>query len=342
MSPRSSWKDRVKIIALVEDWNHVCCRYRLRAFEAAIQRRGWIIQYISLSRQTFPRFLELRSLKHADVVILQRRLLPVWQLQWLRKRVKTLIYDFDDALFFPDSYSSHSFQNIRQSKRFQATIELSDAVVAGNPFLANRAAQWTESSRISIIPTCIDPSQYPTAVHKRKGAGTELVWIGSRSTLQSFKHARDVLQEVGRQIPGLRLKVICDQFPKLSHLEIVRRHWSQETEAAELASSDIGVSWLPDDPWSLGKCGLKILQYMAAGLPVVANPVGIQQEILNQKNIGFLAETIKQWVQAISLLAAQPNQRSVLGSQARHFVENNFDIKQWEPNFIRCIHHATS
>lgn len=282
MSPRSSWKDHVKIIALVEDWNHVCCRYRLRAFETAIQRQGWIIQYISLSRQTFPRFLERCSLKHAD------------------------------------------------------------AVVADNPFLVNRAAQWNESFRISVIPTCIDPSQYPTAVHKRKGARTELVWIGSRSTLQSFKHARDVRQEVGRQIPGFRLKVICDQFPKLSHLEIVRRHWSPETEAVELASSDIGVSWLPDDPWSLGKCGLKILQYMAARLPIVANLVGMQQEILNKKNTGFLAETIKQWVQAISLLAAQPNQRSARGSQARHFVENNFDIKQWEPNFIRCIHHATS
>ena len=87
---------------------------------------------------------------------------------------------------------------------------------------------------------------------------------------------------------------------QLQHLPVRSCPWSESSEAAAIATADIGIAWVPDDLWSRGKCGLKILQYMAAGLPVVANPVGVQAEMVQHGETGFLAETSDQWHEAIS------------------------------------------
>ena len=97
-----------------------------------------------------------------------------------------------------------------------------------------------------------------------------------------------------------------------------------ETEAAELAEGDIGVAWMPDDSWSLGKCGLKVLQYMAAGLPVVANPVGIHREMIVHGETGFIASTPQQWAEAVARLAADPHiARTSWGQQADTWPKND-------------------
>ena len=74
--------------------------------------------------------------------------------------------------------------------------------------------------------------------------------------------------------------MICDRFPSFETLPVVPIPWAEEWEAHDLAAGQIGISWLPDDLWSRGKCGLKVLQYQAARLPVVANPVGMQAEMI--------------------------------------------------------------
>jgi len=102
------------------------------------------------------------------------------------------------------------------------------------------------------------------------------------------------------------------------------RPWQQATETTELADADIGISWLPDDGWSAGKCGLKVLQYMAAGLPVVANPVGVQKNLVRHGETGFLVETPDEWEDAVRLLAADPELRRHMGQAGRRRVEEEY------------------
>ena len=128
-----------------------------------------------------------------------------------------------------------------------------------------------------MIPTCVEPLLYPIA---RRLDPVELVWIGSGSTLQGLEQSRPIWQHVAQAMPGLKLRLICDRFPESFPLPVIPVNWKQQTEARELASGQIGISWVPDDLWSRGKCGLKILQYQAAGLPVVANPVGVHREMI--------------------------------------------------------------
>src|SRR5205823_1670469 len=108
---------------------------------------------------------------------------------------------------------------------------------------------------IVVVPTCVEPERYRRAKHERVGAGVRLVWIGSSGTMRSLEKIGDLLDDMAKSQPGLNLKVISDRNLILRNLSVQFCPWSEETEAAELASADIGISWLPDDDWSRGKCG---------------------------------------------------------------------------------------
>ena len=131
--------------------------------------------------------------------------------------------------------------------------------------------------------------------------------------------------------------MICDQFPSLRTLPVVPVPWSEEWEAHDLAAGQIGISWLPDDLWSRGKCGLKVLQYQAAGLPVVANPVGLHNELIEPGVTGFLPSTPDQWVAAVRTLAADAELRRRMGRLARQRVASGFSVAAWADTFVSAV-----
>jgi glycosyltransferase involved in cell wall biosynthesis len=314
------------LTALVESLDHVCCRYRLAAFQPHLERAGHRLQFLSIPSHWWSRLRLFRTLGNTDAVLLQRKLLRPWQLSILRRTVPFLVYDFDDAVFLRDSYARRGFTSRVRSRRFDAIARSADRLVAGNAFLADQALTHGSKS-VSVMPTCVDPERYPVAPHIHAGAGVKLVWIGSSSTLQGLEQFAPTLEQIGRYWPELALQLICDRFLHLSYLPVIRKPWAEATEAANLATADIGISWLPDDEWSRGKCGLKVLQYMAAGLPVVANAVGVQREMVQHGKSGFLVQTPAEWSQAIGRLAHDPDLRRSMGRAGRDRVESDYSVR---------------
>ena len=200
-----------------------------------------------------------------------------------------------------------------------------------------RRVPYVGAEKVHLIPTCVDAESYPTAQHQRRGSGVRLVWIGQHSTLPGLYVADPLLEEATARTPGLELRVVCNQFPRLHGIQVVPRQWSQATEANELAEADIGISFLPDDEWSRGKCGLKVLQYMAAGLPVVANPVGMNREMVQHGVTGFLARTPGEWADAMEALSQNPDLRKKMGAAGRQAVESQFGVARWAPQFADLI-----
>lgn len=314
----------MRLAALVESADHVCARYRLRAFAAPLAELGHTVDLHSLPRDWWGRLTVARSLHDADAVVLQRKLLSRPEVALLKRTVRRLWFDFDDAIWMRDSYSTKGFDSRKRLRRFQATVRAAEAVIAGNAYLAEHAAQ-TGARAAWVIPTCVDVRKYPLARHDRGGA--ELVWVGSSATLPGLQAITPILNAIGDQVPGVRLKLVCDRFFQPGRLPVVERPWTEPTEAAEIAAADIGISWIPDDPWSRGKCGLKILQYMAAGLPVITNPVGVHSEMVRHGETGFLATTEAEWVDAIGTLAADRDLRVRMGAAGRRLVEERYSIE---------------
>ncbi len=328
----------MRLLALVDAPEHVCCRYRIRAFEPALNRSGWSLTCQGLSRGLIARLRQLAEAGAYDAVILQRKLLPRWELAILRRHARQFVFDFDDAVLFRDSYDRRGPYSSRRERRFAATVTSADMVLAGNDFLADCALRaGAPASRVRMIPTCVEPALYPSPGRKPPTEHVDLVWIGSSSTLQGLQRQQPLLDLLGREVPGLRLRVICDRFPRLDRLPVVPIPWSEQWEGRDLADGQIGISWLPDDPWSRGKCGLKVLQYQAARLPVVANPVGVQPEMIEPGRTGFLPANDREWVEAIRTLVQDQKLREAMGRLARDRVESGFSVQAWSDAFVAAV-----
>lgn len=352
----------MKVLALIEGANEVCCRYRIEAFAEFLAEREMRLEVVRFEKGVLARIGDLRRAKSADVVILQRKLLPIWQTLLLRRWSRRLIFDVDDAVYQRDSNSSKGPESRSRSARYRAIVGRSDAVVVGNEHLKkvtagiiqtaltpcpspatgegrNGASHSTETGegRIFLLPTCIDTRKYSPALHRRVGVEARIVWIGQQSTLRSLSTAGELFREIGQRMPGMEFRQICDIFVDIPGFRVVFRPWSNESETAELAEGDMGIAWMPDDTWSLGKCGLKVLQYMAAGLPVVANPVGIHRELVIHGETGFLASTPQQWADAVEQLAADPELRNKMGAAGRYLVEKRFSVAVWGEKFTGIV-----
>jgi glycosyltransferase involved in cell wall biosynthesis len=323
---RGRGKSTMRLLALVNSVNHVCCRYRLAAFQSHFADARHQLQMVAWPRKWLGPLWMRNQLREADVVIIQRRLLTAWELLVVRQAAKRLIFDFDDAVFLRDSYAESGVLSAKRERGFRRMARAADLIVAGNDFLAERAATAGGSNRVRIVPTCVEPCRYPIARHERAAKSVRLVWIGSSSTLQGLERTTELWNEIGRRCPGVMLRLICDAEIPLEHLPVEFCPWSVPTETTDLAGADVGISWLPDDDWSRGKCGLKIVQYMAAGLPVVANPVGVQTVMVRHGETGFLAETPQEWCAAVGRLAADPALRRRMGLAGRRIVEKDYSV----------------
>jgi glycosyltransferase involved in cell wall biosynthesis len=330
----------VNLIALVESPDHVCCRYRIEPFRDSFALTGHSLDIRALPPRWWDRLRTIRDID-ADAVIIQRKLLPGWQLSLLRRRTRRLIYDFDDAVFMRDSYATKGPQSRKRARRFAAMVRSADVIVAGNKWLAERARAAGACGEVRVIPSCVDPEQYPRAKHAAKNA-VRLVWVGSSSTLHGLERVRDLLDAVAGHLPGISLKLVSNRFPSFGRLAVEECHWSEATEASDIAAGDIGISWVPEDDWSRGKCGLKVLQYMAAGLPVVANPVGVHANMIRHGETGFLAETPAEWVEAIRCLAGNPELRRRMGTSGRWRVENDFSVAAGGKRWRDLLAHLTN
>ncbi|MEL7209389.1 MAG: glycosyltransferase [Actinomycetota bacterium] len=187
------------------------------------------------------------------------------------------------------------------------------------------------------MPTCVEPGPEPDADGRPIGDPPVLVWVGSPSTVRHLTSIADALLEVHRST-GARLRVVGGSVEG-GPLEAMASSepWSAAAETDALSSGDLGLMPLPDGPLERGKCGYKLLQYGAAGLPAVASPVGINAEIL--ESFGAPApDTADDWVVAlVDLIEAPVTTRAELGRRAHRVVTDQFGFDAWAPVWRRLV-----
>lgn len=323
----------MNLLALVESPGHVCCRYRIAAFEPSLKELGIQVHYESVASSPWVRLQQMRSARNYDAVILQRKLIDALSLAVLRKSARHLVFDFDDAVVYRDSYSSKGHYDMKRAARFRQIVTQADLVLAGNSFLAQIAEEHgAKAPSIHYMPTCIDLAAYDRIRLQADALLNEdlvMVWIGSSSTLKGLEATSRLWDRIGRYVPDAVLKVVCDRFPAFENLRVQPVSWSEATEIQEIVTSHVGISHVPDDLWSRGKCGLKVLQYMAGGLPVLTNPVGVHGEMVRSGVSGFLLNRPGEWVEAVHWLSENPESARAMGREGLEAVRSGYDTATW-------------
>jgi glycosyltransferase involved in cell wall biosynthesis len=198
-----------------------------------------------------------------------------------------------------------------------------DHLLAGNGFLAAAAA--CHNPAVTVVPTCIDAGHY-AGDHPKPRDSVDLVWIGSRSTRKYLVEALPALRLAAARVPRLRLKIIADFDLPDAGLATLAIPWSAATEARELGAAHIGIAPMRDDDWSRGKCALKVLQCMAAGLPVVSSAAGANAEIVLAGETGYLVGDDAAWAARIAELAGDATLRERLGAAGRRRASADYSL----------------
>jgi glycosyltransferase involved in cell wall biosynthesis len=316
-----------RILFISKGENSASTRYRALQFFPLLRQAGYEANHATAAGSPMAYLKALHLATAADIVVVLRKTFPHPLLWLLRRLSRRLVFDFDDAIFCNTDGSSSD----TRMRRFAAMAAACDHLFAGNRFLADNALRF--NPEVTLIPTSVDADRYSGNRGKPRDF-VDLVWIGSSSTRKYLIEALPALRLAAAQVPRLRLKIIADFDLPDAGLPTLAIPWSSDTEARELLSAHIGIAPMRDDDWSRGKCALKVLQYMAAGLPVVSSNVGANAELVTPGQTGYLVDNDQSWGDRIAMLANDAVLRDRLGAEGRARVRAGYSI---EPVFSRMI-----
>ena len=311
-------------------------RFRVEQYFPYLRDHGVEPKGQPLSGAWSERLMTYRQLPSFDVVCIQRRLLSPFEFYWIRKKSSTILFDLDDAIMYRSSSSPHPHSFSRRLK-FRWMVKGSDAVTVGNQFLKEEVLKVDLGKKIFIIPTCIDTSLYPQKKKVSRREEIILGWIGTKGNLRYLKKLDPVFEALRQKFPQARLKIVSDAFYDSSSLPTIYKPWKLEDENEDLVSFDIGLMPLHDDLWSKGKCGLKIIQYLSVGLPVVCTPVGINANIIQNGENGFWATTPQEWIDRLSALIQNPDLRMQMGLKGIKTVEREYSLTVTSEKFLHVL-----
>jgi len=324
----------MKILFLIQGYEVAASRYRVLQYIPYLKSHG-VETIVSLYPRSIRENIQFFSgLPQYDIVFLQRKRFAQPRLSWLRRRAKRIVYDFDDSVMYRNSKAKNPASQTRK-KRFTQMIKASDFVIAGNNFLRDQVLPI--NSNVEVIPTSIDQERYQTKDYSVAKDRITIGWIGDHGSIHYLEKMRPIFERIGGKYPHSELKIVCDIFFDCEKIQVVKKHWDSDDEVKDLQSFDIGVMPLVDDPWSWGKCGLKIIQYQGIGLPVVCTPVGVNRDLVEDGVSGFWATTPQEWEEKISILMEDALLREKMGSEGRRRVLEKYTLQSCAPRLFSIL-----
>jgi len=240
------------------------------------------------------------------------------------------VVDYDDAIFHNYDLATSPLARRILGTKLDPLLACAALVTAGNDYLADYAVSHG-ARQVIDIPTVVDVGDYEVVEPVDDGQ-LRIGWIG---TPGNAIYLAPVVEAINRLSNRLRLRLVTIGAGEVPGLIVPhdRYAWSAQTQAMHLGQIDIGVMPLVDSPWERGKCGFKLVQYMAAGRPVIASPVGVNQQIV-QSDVGLLATSVDDWMTAIDTLARDPVRRRTMGRSARAAAEMRYSLQATAPRLV--------
>lgn len=249
------------------------------------------------------------------------------------------IVDYDDAIFH--NYDRHRYWFVRAllGRKIDVVMRSSNLVIAGNDYLATRA-RTAGASWVEIIPTVVDVDRYEYKAQKNT---SELVvgWIGSPSTQRYLQTLLPVFERLKNEF-DIRFIAVGANQADLKKSVIEAKPWTEETESSIIQLFDIGIMPLTDTEWELGKCGYKLIQYMACGIPVIASEIGVNKKIVNNGVNGYLVNDLSEWERMLRALITSDSDRKNMGAAGYKLVHSWYSVQVQAPRLATLFHQVVN
>jgi glycosyltransferase involved in cell wall biosynthesis len=280
----------------------------------------WALVYIARLSMLISSFWHIFKAGFYDIVIVNRDLLPFLKTPWLMKMLVTvnsrMIFDFDDAIYLNSP-----------ATKIGSICKMAKYVMVGNNYLADFARMYND--KVEIMPTVID-TNYIIPEKEPSSNNFKIGWIGSDDSYE-YSFSKEIKAAVREFALNYGAEVIISKEtppPEDDWKDIMLtfKKWSFENEKAVLRHVDVGIMPVIDDYFQRGKCGGKLTLYMAAGLPVIASPVGVNCEIIENGLNGFLADSAEEWQNALKMLCEDSVMRLKMGNECRKIVVERYSV----------------
>ncbi|HZR22171.1 MAG TPA: glycosyltransferase family 4 protein [Vicinamibacterales bacterium] len=310
-----------------------------REFFQLVYRKGYAVQKTALFVQrALDRARTVAHRSEYDVIFIYREALPIGPAVIERLLSRTpgvaVIYDFDDAVYLPNtSDANRAIGLLKWPQKVARILERSDGVIAGNEYLAAFARRHTDAVR--VIPTCVDTTKFIPQPHANPIP--VVGWIGTPTTAPYLMSLAPALQQLARTRRFV-LRVCGAGTPiAMPGVTVENTPWTLDGEVALFNTCDVGVYPLTDDEWARGKCGFKAIQFMACEVPVVAAPVGVNRDIITDGVDGFLAFGERDWSEKIARLLDDAALRASFGRAGRDRIERDYSLRANAPKMIDAV-----
>ena len=275
--------------------------------------------------------------KSFDLLWVEYEILP-WLPAWAETMLSHLgvpyVVDYDDAVFHRYNMHPSAMVRVLLGSKIDAVMRCAELVTVGNEYLGNYARR-AGAKRVSYIPSVIDLDRYNLIVQSENSVFS-IGWIGTPATEKYLYLIHQALREVCKD-GSARLILVGSNLTELNGVPTEIHTWSEQTEVAKIQRFDVGIMPMPDEAWAKGKCGYKLIQYMACAKPVIASPVGVAHQIIEDGKNGFLAATTADWVKALSVLREYRGLRERMGKSGRVKVERNYSLQITAPRLLSLL-----
>jgi len=307
-----------------------------KGYEVIFKYGFFFAKFAAILKGFLNRFLLIFSIHKYDFIFLQREASPIGPpiFEWLCSKIfkKKLIYDFDDAIWIRLVSDQNSLATLfKNTGKIKKICKWAYKVSCGNQYLCDYAIQY--NSNVVYNPTCVDTTFKHNLLANHDVERITVVWTGSFSTMIYLEIVVQALRRLQEKY-DFDIKIISNQQPSFDLKNTRYVEWTEENEIKELAACQIGLMPLKDDAWSRGKCGLKLIQYLALDIPAVSSPVGVNSSIIEEGTNGYLANSTEEWYHAIEKLLLDKELRKKMGNAGRKKITEQYSVLANEANFI--------
>ncbi len=327
------------LVVISSDPDGPVVRHRWRMFDTHLRDAGIELEVVPWPKGFAGRREALQRAARADAVVVSSRLMSLYTVRKMRAAARRLIFDFDDALPYRDS-SRGATRSRTRARRFAFVVAAADLVIAGNAYLRELVRDLGADAR--VVPTVVEvPAEPPPP---EPDGEPVLGWIGSRATVPYLQDRAAVFSALVTAGRRFRLRVISDVAPSMP-TGIVVEHvpWRLDAWRDALLGAHIGLAPLSDDPWARGKCGLRVLQIMSVGRPVVASAVGVQVDQVRNGETGYLSTGAPggaSFLDGLQRLLDRPEDRRAMGLRAWEDARSHWSVEAWGPRLVNVVAQA--